>query len=93
MENLEPAQVEVKLVGNAKLDADEEHILTFNPKFAILKMLEESSVHHDVEICLAKLRYDIQKLELWRAELEKEESEYGHGDQAKRRRLENQLSP
>ena len=85
--------IKIKLVVNIKIDADERSILTLNPKFAILKKLEETSVHHDVEICLAKLRYEIQKLELWRAELEREESGYGSGNQAKRRRIENQLSP
>ena len=47
MENLKPAEVEIKLIGDIKIDDDEKSILKLNPKFAILKKLIDTDVEHD----------------------------------------------
>ena len=55
---MKPEKQRHKLVGDIKLDEDELSILDLNPKFAILWKLEHIEVEQDIEICLAKIRYE-----------------------------------
>ena len=93
MSIIEPIEQEVRLIGDIKIDEDERSMVKMNPKFAIQRKLRLIEQEQDTELCLAKLRYEIKKIEQWRKELEKEESEYGYGNQTKKRRIENKLSP
>ena len=63
-----------------------------NPKFAILRKLEYIEVEHDTGICLAKLRYEISRIEALQRQIEIEETEYGRCEERKRRKLENDLT-
>ena len=63
MEEMEPEKVDIKVIGKVKLDEDELSILSLNPKFAILRKLETIEIEQDIEISLAKMRYEITRIE------------------------------
>ena len=92
MSELKPQEITHKLIGKVKIDETERAILNLNPKFAILKKLENIEVEQDIEICLAKIRYEIQRIEALRKQVEIEETEYGRCEERKRRRLEDNLT-
>ena len=48
-------------IGKVSLDKDEKAILRLNPNFAITKYLDEEEIKRDVELGLAKMRYEIRK--------------------------------
>ena len=73
--------IDDQTIGKVILDEDERNILKLNPKFAIMKYLDEEQMERDVELGLAKLRYEIRN----RKEREKDE-EYELGESRKRNR-------
>ena len=92
MEKMEVEEAAVTSIGKIKLDKDEVSILKLNPKFAIMKKLVKIETEQDVELCAAKLRYEISRIEKLRGENEKEESEFGYIQERKRRKLNEELT-
>ena len=68
-------------IGKVNLDGDEKAILRLNPNFAITKYLDEEEAERDVELGLAKIRYEIRKLSE-----EKKNKEYDFEENRKRKR-------
>ena len=93
MENYVKEKIEIKTIGEIKIDEEEKSILELNPKFAVMKKIKTIEMEHDVEYCLGKLRYEIRKIEEMIKQVELEETEYGFGSQSKKRRIENTLTP
>ena len=93
MEKMIPSEIEIKTIGKVKLDESELEVLKLNPKFAIMKKLITTEMEHDTEMCLAKLRYEVRKIEELRTEIEREEAEFSYGSQSKKRRLNDELTP
>ena len=58
-----------------------------------MKKLVLTDMEHDTELCLAKLRYEARKIAEMITEIEREETEFGIGSQAKKRKIENKLTP
>ena len=50
------------MIGKVKADEDELAVLSLNPKFAVMKKLVETEMEQDIEMCLAKLRYETRKI-------------------------------
>ena len=67
-------------IGKIDLDEDERAILRLNPKFAVTRYLEEEEQERDIELGLAKLRYEIRRLND-----KKELEEYDMGEERKRK--------
>ena len=49
------------MIGNVELDNDEIELLKLPPKFAIRKKLESVDMEVDGELCMAKVRYQVNK--------------------------------
>ena len=92
IEKMTPEEIEIKMIGDVKADEDELSILKLNPKFAMMKKLNTIDMEHDTEYCLAKLRYEIRKTMELQREIEIEETEFGVGSLAKRRKIEKELT-
>ena len=61
MEKLEKEKVEITKIGKVVLDREETALLSLPPKFAIRKRLDSISMQTDVEIGMAKVRYQTAK--------------------------------
>ena len=92
MELMKPEEIEVKTIGEVKIDEEEKSVLTLNPKFAIMKRIQKIEMEQEVEVCLAKLRYEFRKIMELIREIEIEETEFGVGNQCKKRKIENKLT-
>ena len=72
---LAEAKLDGLVIGKLKLDEDKLSIMRLNPKFAVLDKLKDEIIENEIEVALAKLRYEITKLEelktLEEAELER----------------------
>ena len=75
--NLKKEKVEVIKIGEVKLDKEEEELLKLPPKFAVRKRLDSLSMEVDKEMCMAKVRYQLQKEDLVKEIIEGEEGGRG----------------
>ena len=55
--------VEGVVVGGVSIDDDEKSVLKLNPKFAVLSRLDDESIETDIEVAIAKLKYEIRRQE------------------------------
>jgi len=92
MEEMKPQKISHKLIGDISIDEDEKRVLDLNPKFAILKKLDQLEMEQDIELGLAKLRYEAKKLADRIRDEEIEETNYGIRKQRKRMRIEERES-
>ena len=60
-QRLSKENVEGVIVGNVSLDEDELSIIKLSPKFAVLSKLEDESIERDIEISIAKMKYEIKR--------------------------------
>ena len=63
MNKLKKEKVEVTKIGNVSLDKDEIALLSLPPKFAVRKRLDSLTMQTDVEMSMAKVRYQTSKEE------------------------------
>ena len=91
MRKIRKEEISHELIGEIKIDEDEKAILDLNPKFAVMKRINNIEMCEDKELCLAKLRYEAHKRENLRREMEKEESDYGFVSHRKKRKLEEEF--
>ena len=77
-----------KLIGKVEISDEERRVLNLNPKFAVLKKLEQIDMEQDIELGLAKLRYEITRLNKRIREEEFEETNYGVKKQRRRMKIE-----
>ena len=75
--------IDVETIGEVRLDEDERELLKLPPKSAVRKRLKSLDMEVDKELCMAKIRYQLQKEDLIR-DIEGEE---GEDDKKGRKRL------
>ena len=51
------------VIGDISLDEDELSVLKLSPKFAVLSKLDDENVETDIEVSIAKLKYEIKRQE------------------------------
>ena len=72
-ESLEIKRNDDLRIGKVDMSAEESALLSLNPKFAVLKCLDDEEQEHDIELGLTKLRYEVRQIDL---EQRKEEIEF-----------------
>ena len=63
MKEMIKMKVENMTIGKVELDEDEKAALSLHPNFAILKYLDEEENERDIELGLAKIRYEVRNRE------------------------------
>ena len=58
MKEMRPQHITHKLIGDIKIDENEKKVLDLNPKFAVMKKLVNIEMEQDIELGMAKLRYE-----------------------------------
>ena len=61
MEDLTKEKVEVKTIDGIELDEEERALLSLPPKFALRRRLCSISMQTDIEMAMAKVRYQVHK--------------------------------
>ena len=54
-------KIEVQIVGTVRLSENEESVLRLHPKFALMSDLKEMDMDLEMELCFAKIRYQLLK--------------------------------
>ena len=88
MRSVKPQQIVHKLIGKVEISDDERKVLDLNPKFAVMRKLEQIDMEQDVELGLAKIRYEITRINKKIRDNEEEETNYGLRRERKRMRIE-----
>ena len=88
MEKMKPEEINHELIGKINIDEEERSILDLNPKFAVMRKLKRQEIEQDIELGLAKIRYEVNRRIQKRKTDEQEETDYGYITSRKRARLE-----
>ena len=88
MSTIKPQEIKHKLIGEVQISEEERSVLNLNPKFAVMKKLENINMEQDIELGLAKLRYEVARINKRIKEEEIEETNYGISRSRKRMKLE-----
>ena len=62
-EKMKKEEVKVTVIGKVKLDKDEEALLSLPPKFAIRRRLDSLTMQTEIEMGMAKTRYQVAREE------------------------------
>ena len=88
---MKPQNITHKLIGEIKIDEDEKRVLDLNPKFAVMKKLQQIEMEQDIELGLGKIRYELTRLNKKRRDEEIEETNYGIRRERKRMKIEERI--
>ena len=81
MRQMTEAEVRCLVIGGISIDDDESSILKLSPKFAVMSRLDDEEMETDIEVSLAKTRYEISRQE------EQQQLEVLEESSVKRRKL------
>ena len=87
-DELKKENVDVSRIGDVKLDSDEISILKLPPKFAIRKKLTETDMQTEVQMGMAKVRYQHHKEDMVRKIDELDETENSENVVKRRKMLD-----
>ena len=62
MKELIKVQIDKLTIGDVKLDSDEKAALSLHLNFVIRKCIDEEERERDIELGLAKVRYEVKKI-------------------------------
>ena len=88
MIKMKPKAIAHKIIGKVEISDDERKVLDLNPKFAVMKKLERIDMEQDIELGMAKIRYEITRINKRIRDEEIEETNYGIKKQRKRMKIE-----
>ena len=63
-EKIQKGEIKDLTIGDINIDQDEINLLSMQPKFSVLKRLDEEDTERDIEIGFSKLRLEISQSEL-----------------------------
>ena len=63
MRQMTEAEVRCLVIGGISIDDDESSILKLSPKFAVMSRLDDEEMETDIEVSIAKTRYEISRQE------------------------------